>query len=553
MRFIKPTAALATGVLTLGLAVSAAGPASAASRPAANAKGTLSIAAEQEPDCLDWISLCAGTSWGTWMVLSNTLPQAYRFVPGKGGAYNYVPTSLLAGEPTLQTSPKQVVTYKLNPKAVWSDGVQITSADFQYTWDQIVNGTDIYDTTGYASVESVGTPDPQTVVVTYSEPYASWKALFSGGYGIMPSHILKGKDRDAEMKDGYSFSGGPWIASWEKGVAITLTPNPKYWDKQPTIGKVQFKFISDTSAAFQAYKAGEVSVLYPQPQPDALLQIKNGLKGSTVKATGDTGNVEALWLNNSAAPFDDINFRKAIAYSIDRDAIVKRLFGVLGVKTAQNSFNPPIVAAYANPKGFSGYTKNLGQVKAYMTKAGYKKSGGYWTKGGQKASFTFKTTVGNKRRALTAQILQAAFKQAGFDMKIQTVEAGDLFGEQLPSGDYQMALYSAVATTPDPGLCVIFCSTNIPSAENDNSGLNCTGTKVAGLDPLLEQVDTQAVAATRIKLSKQADLLIGKSMTSLPLDPLPNILLYKNSIKGQVQDNAVMGPFARMNYWTLKG
>jgi hypothetical protein len=100
---------------------------------------------------------------------------------------------------------------------------------------------------------------------------------------------------------------------------------------------------------------------------------------------------------------------------------------------------------------------------------------------------------------------------------------------------------------------VIFCSTNIPSAENDNSGQNWTGTKVAGLDPLLEQVDTQAVAAKRIKLSKKADLLIGKSMTSLPLDPLPNILLYKNSIKGQVQDNAVMGPFARMNYWTLKG
>jgi peptide/nickel transport system substrate-binding protein len=223
------------------------------------------------------------------------------------------------------------------------------------------------------------------------------------------------------------------------------------------------------------------------------------------------------------------------------------------VKTAQNSFNPPIVAAYANPKGFSGYTKDLGKVKSFMTKAGYKKSGGYWTKDGEKASFTFKTTVGNQRRALTAQILQAAFKQAGFQMKIQTVEAGDLFGEQLPSGDYQMALYAQVATTPDPGLCVIFCSTNIPSEANDNSGQNWTATSVKGLDAILEQVDVEAVASKRVKLSKQADLLIGASVTSLPLDPLPNILLYKNKIKGKVQDNAVMGPFARMNYWTLKG
>ena len=50
-----------------------------------------------------------------------------------------------------------------------------------------------------------------------------------------------------------------------------------------------------------------------------------------------------------------------------------------------------------------------------------------------------------------------------------------------------------------------------------------------------------------------ADLLIGASMTSLPLDPLPNILLYKKTISGDVQDNAVMGPFTRINYWTFKG
>jgi peptide/nickel transport system substrate-binding protein len=555
MRFTKTTAAFASGVLTLGLAFSTSGVAFADDPVTTSAapSGTLSIAADQEPDCLDWISSCAGSSWGAWMVLKNTLPQVYDIVPAKGGSYTYKPSNLMASAPTLQTSPQQVVTYKLNPKAVWSDGTPITSADLKYTWEQITTGSDIYDTTGYDKIASIDTPDPQTAVATYSEPYASWQAMFGGGYGIMPSHLLAGKDRDAIMKDGYPFSGGPWIASWEKGVSITLTPNTRYWGKQPTIGKVIFKFITDTSASFQAFKAGEVSVMYPQPQPDALLQIKGGLKGSTVKATGDTGNVEALWMNNSAAPFDNINFRKAVAYSLDRDAIVNRLFGTLGVKKAQNSFNPPIVASYSTPAGFAKYTKNLAKASAFMKKAGYKKSGGYWSKDGERASFTLKTTVGNQRRSLTAQILQSAFKAAGIEMKIQTVEAGDLFGEQLPAGDYQMGLYAQVATTPDPGLCVIFCSTNIPSAANENSGQNWTGTNVKGLDTLLEQVDTTAVVSKRQKISKAADLLIGASVTSLPLDPLPNILIYKNTIKGKIQDNAVSGPFSKMNYWTIKG
>ena len=138
-------------------------------------------------------------------------------------------------------------------------------------------------------------------------------------------------------------------------------------------------------------------------------------------------------------------------------------------------------------------------------------------------------------------------------MKVRLVDPANLFGEQGPAGDYQMALYAQVGTTPDPGLCVIFCSTNIPSEENENSGQNWTRTNVAGLDAILEQIDVEPVDSKRIELSKQADLLIGASVTSLPLDPLPNILLYKKTITGDVQDNAVMGPFTRINYWTFKG
>ena len=517
--------------------------------------GTLVVGAEQEPDCADWIASCAGSSWGYWMMNVTTMPRVYDTV-NEGGKWVAKPSSLVTGEPSidLKDPTKPVVTYKINPKAVWSDGTAITCDDFAYTWDAIANGKDIYDPTGYTDIAKVDCTDEASPVVSFKKPVTAWKGLFGGGYGIYPAHLLKGKDHEKIMTNGYTFSGGPWmISKWDKGVSITLVPNTKYWGKQPTIGKVIFKFIPDTSASFQAFKANEVQVMYPQPQPDALLQIKGGLKGATVTATGDTGNVEALWMNNNTAPFNDINFRKAVAYSINRDQVVNRLFGVLGVKKAQNSFNPPIVASYSTPAGFAGYTKNPSKAASFMKKAGYTKSGGYWTKGGQKASFTLKTTVGNKRRALTAQILQAELKQAGIDMKIETVQAGDFFGEQLPKGDYQLGLYAQVATTPDPGLCTIFCSTNIPSAANDNSGQNWTGTNVKGLDTLLEQVDSVAVTAKRQKISKAADLLIGASATSLPLDPLPNILLYKNTVKGKVADNAVEGPFAQMNYWTYKG
>ena len=220
-------------------ATTAAATTAAAGRPG----GTLNIGAEQEPDCADWIGSCGGSSWGFWMMNVGTMPRAFTVV--KEGE-NWVPkaSDVLAGEPTLATSPKQTVTYKISPKAVWSTGDPITSEDFKYTWDQIAgpNAKDIYDPTGYNLIESVATPSPDTAVVTFKENYAGWKGLFGGGYGILPSKILAGKDRNVEMKDGYTWSAGPWkIEKWEKGSRITLVPNDKYWGDKPKLDKVDLQ------------------------------------------------------------------------------------------------------------------------------------------------------------------------------------------------------------------------------------------------------------------------------------------------------------------------
>lgn len=121
------------------------------------------------------------------------------------GKHTYKASPLLV-ELTIVTSPKQVVTYKINPKAVWDDGSAITSTDFKYTALQIRDGKDIYDKTGYDLIDTVDTPDAATAVVgTLKSPYAGWKSLFTSLGGVLPSKLLDGKDRSALMKDGYTF------------------------------------------------------------------------------------------------------------------------------------------------------------------------------------------------------------------------------------------------------------------------------------------------------------------------------------------------------------
>jgi peptide/nickel transport system substrate-binding protein len=527
-----------------------AAPAAPVAAPRAGTRGQIVIGAEQEPDCADWIDACAGASWGLWTMQEQTMPRVFDIVQ-RGGQWVYAPSVLMAAPPTLTTTNgAQVVTYRLNPKAVWSDGTPITSTDFRYTWDQIAHGANIFDRTGYDRIGSVNDTDPHTAVVTFTRTFAGWRQLFGSGYGIFPSHLLAGKDRDAAMKDGYSWSGGPFkIQAWDKGVDVILVPNPNYWGPKPKSSRVTFKFLTDTAAEFQAFQGGEVQAIYPAPQPDAVRAIKAGLTDANSVVNAATGNIEALWINNAAFPFDSVAVRQAVAYAIDRDAIVRLLFGSLGLTTATNSLNPPILAAYSDQRAFAGYRLDLKHVDALMSADGWRKNGGIWQKNGRAARFSIQSTAGDKRRELTEQVLQAQLRRAGFDVTIQNVDSNTLFGQVLPAGTYQMGLYAEVVTDLDPGLCTTFCSGNIPGPANDNSGANWTRTNLATLDPLLEQVDTSTNDATRISASKAADQILAAQQVTLPLDPLPNLAIWSKQISGVQGDNPVYAMFWNLSRW----
>jgi peptide/nickel transport system substrate-binding protein len=513
--------------------------------------GDVTFAAEQEGDCLDWIGSCAGASWGVYTVQAHTMPRSFDFNLDKDGKGVYSPSLILAGEPKLTTSPKQVVEYDIAPAAVWSDKVAITSADYKYTWDQIVNGADIYDKTGYDKIESVDATNPAKAIVTFKEVYAPWRDLFGGYYGIFPSHILEGKDRDAEMKDGYTWSGGPWMLDhWTKGVETKLVPNPNYFGKKPHLSSVTFKLIADTAAQQQAIKSGQVSFAYPQAQPGQ--EALKGVAGLTFDAVTSL-SYEALWFNTTAKPLDDVKVRQAVAFSIDRAAIVDQLFKPVQPDILQiDSFATPAFGdAYTD--SFSKYKKDLTQVDTLMKGAGWAKdSSGLWAKAGETAKIEIKTTTGNKRRELTLQILQSQLKEAGFDTTLTFEKSSVLFGQDGPQGNFQAALFAQVPASNDPGQCSTWCIASIPSDANGNSGTNWYRINDTQLDTQFKAVDTTLETAARNDAFHKGQDRLAELVPALPVDPFPDIIVYSDKIGGPVGHNPSFGPFYNMNEWFLR-
>jgi peptide/nickel transport system substrate-binding protein len=509
--------------------------------------GTLVIGAEQEPDCADWIGSCSGASWGNFTIADHTLPRTFT----TRNDSEYVPSPLLAGEPELEVGPPQKVTFRINPDAVWSDKTPITSSDFKYTWEQIVNSEDIYDTTGYVEIESVDDSDPKTAVVTFKRPYAPWKDLFGGFYGVLPKHLLEGKDRNAELKDGYKWSGGPWILeAWDKGSEIRLVPNENYWGPKPYLDKVVFRFLEDTAAEAQAYRTGQVKLIYPQAQIE-LAELKNVPNTEFDVVTSLA--YEALWFNSQKPPLDSKAVRQAIAYAIDRQVIVDTLFKPVqdDIKPIQGFVTPANKGYYFGP--FSKYEQDLDKVEELMTGDGWAKgSDGIWAKGGQKAEFEVSTTAGNKRRETTEEILQSQLKEAGFNLRINNTTAATLFGEWGPQGVFQSAIFAQIPT-PDPGLCPVFCTKNIPTAANGNVGQNWFRLNDTSLD-VWDRVDQALDNDERKQLAEQGQDALSEAVPAIPIDPFPDVIIYNTSvIHGDIQHNTTYGPFDNIETWWCTG
>ncbi|MFE5330439.1 peptide ABC transporter substrate-binding protein [Embleya sp. NPDC056575] len=514
--------------------------------------GSLVIGAEQEPDCADWISTCAGSIWGTYLMQAQTIPQVFTVVQ-RGKDWVPVASPLMAGTPTTEVADgRQTITYTLNPAAVWSDGQPITSADLKYTALQIRDGKDVFTQTGYDLIDTIATPNARTAIVTLKSPYANWRQLFGAEYGVLPAHLLEGKDRNEVMKNGYGFSGGPWkIASWIRGTSVTLVPNERYWGPKPHLNKVTFQFTTDTAAEFQAFASGQLDALYPTPQLDVLSQI-NSLGGSAdMQVETRTGNLQALWMNNAAFPFDSKAVREAFAYSIDRAAIVRKLFGSLGVTAPAQSFLSPLVSAFA-AEDFAVYQRDLTRVGQIMTAAGWAKNGdGIWAKDGRAAQFAIVSLAGNQSRELTEQILQSQLRQAGFKMTIKNTSAANLFGKVAPAGDFQLGLWNLTDTFPEPTLDASFGSGSIPGDANGNSGINFVRANIPGLDALLGRVGSDVDEASRLEASRRSEKLLAESVPSLPLGAVPNILLTGKKVGGPISINPVQGPFWNLAEWGL--
>ncbi|GFG50729.1 ABC transporter substrate-binding protein [Mycolicibacterium agri] len=230
-------------------------------------------------------------------------------------------------------------TFHLRPNVTFHDGKPFTADDVVYTYRRIID-EELTNADKLSAVTDVRATNPTTVVLQLKQPTPNLLTNLGGFKGMA---IVQRENVESGQIAAHPIGTGPFSFENQKsGDSISLKANPNYWGGVPKVAGVVFRFIPEKSTALSALQAGEIDWTDSVPT-----QRVNQLKDddSLHLAVTPSNDYWYLALNEARPPWNDVRVRQAIAYGIDRDAIV-----------AATSYGTAAANQLAIPQGNPWYT-----------------------------------------------------------------------------------------------------------------------------------------------------------------------------------------------------
>ena len=388
--------AAASSVALLLAACQAPVPAAPASQGAAKQEvrgGTLTIALSAEPVDTD-----PANTGGT--------PSAAAEQMMYNGLVRYTPDQQVKPDLALSwTADADKWTFKLRQGVKFHDGTPFNAQAVKYTFDRyLVNAEKVRRAGDWQPyLNSVQVVDDSTVQFLTKGIDAFFLTRLAGEVGLVSptAHARLGKDY---LKS--PVGTGPFkFKEWVPGVSISVVRNDDYFGDKAYLDQVTMRPIPEATTRALALETGEVQLATPiTPEQISRVQSNPGL---SLVSRATTLNL-MFGMNNTRKPFDDVRVRQALNYAIDRDAIVKNVYG--GLAEAMKGAVPRAALGYAP---VAGYAYDPNKAKQLLADAG------------MASGFTASLTGTNGRYFKDFEFMQAVqqyLKDVGVTTNIEIVE-----------------------------------------------------------------------------------------------------------------------------------
>ncbi|MGL6338925.1 MAG: ABC transporter substrate-binding protein [Waterburya sp.] len=372
------------------------------------------------------------------------------------------------------------ITYTLRPNLKWSDGQPLTAEDVEFTYNQLYLNPEI--PTGMRDILKIGQSgalpkvtkiSERQVKFTIPEPFAPFLAVT--GASIYPAHILRPtveqKDKDGNLlflstwtvdtpPEKIIASSAYKFKSYSTAERVIFEANPYYWKKAvrgedlPHIKEVVWEIVESTDTSLIQFRSGSLDSMSVSPEYFSLLKKEENKGNFTIYNGGEVYSMNFIMFNLNQGKingkpvvnpiksrwFNNLNFRQAVSYGIDRDRMINNIFRGLG---------KPQVSHIARQSpfyydGLKGYPYNPEKAKQLLVEAGFKynQQGQLFDQDGNRVSFTLITNSGNKIREAMGNQIEEDLAKIGVKVNFKTINFNVLISKTDTTLDWDCILLS---------------------------------------------------------------------------------------------------------------
>jgi peptide/nickel transport system substrate-binding protein len=393
------------------------------------------------------------------------------------------------------------------------DGHELTAADVVFTFRSLIDPKSTSPRRGgYRELASVEARDRYTVAFTLTRPFASFPINL-----VMP--ILPAGATEA-LRD-HPIGTGPYrFVRYAVDDRLELAPFEGYFDGAPGNSGLVLKVVPDDIMRGLELRKGTADIVVNDLTPDIASQLEDDAALQRVQSTGV--DYQYIGLNLLDPILRDVRVRQALAYAIDRNAIVTYLRRGLAVPAV--GLIPPLSWAFASD--VPSFLHDPARARALLDDAGYRDPDG----DGPAARFRLSLKISSTQEfnRLQAAVVQQDLRAVGIDLDVRTYEFATMYADVL-SGNFQMySLQWTAGSLADPDILRrVFHSKQVPP-----EGFNRGHYANPRVDALLDEAAQSTDEPRRLELFKEVQRIVAVEVPYISLWNKTNFIVGRRSLDG---------------------
>ena len=378
---------------------------------------------------------------------------------------------------------KKTYIIKLRHGLKWSDGKEITADDVYFTWNTIIFGG--FGNTSTRDAMYIGDELPRiekidkyTVKFVTPKPFSPFMRQLS--VPIAPKHILEpvtkqGKKAFASFwssntkPEDFVTSGAFRLKEYVPAQRLVYERNPDYYiidekgQKLPYLDRYIILIVGDLNNELLKFKSKELDTVGLRSSNVALFKEKEKFSDYKIYNLGpDTGTMYFAYNLNTRKNdrgkyyvnpvkqrwFNDINFRKATDYAIDRENMV---FNIAGGVAAPLFTPEPLSSIYLNEKIAKGHPQDMQKARELLKASGfYWKNKKLYDRYGNKVEFDLYTNAGNTERESIGVMIKQDLEELGMTVNFKPIEFNTLVSKLVNSNDFDAVIMGFTGSPLEP-------------------------------------------------------------------------------------------------------